>query len=295
MFITASMWSILHIATKVMYSRSPEMTGYDTCSFMGYGLVPFYYIYAKYKGVNVNFFSFEFNTQLLLIARIAVGLLNNVCIFTGLRYISVGKGILIFSLSPLFWTIIAGLLLREKITILSVILTLCSVGGVYLLTLNQPSDPVEASHEIIGYSLFLWSSWLYGLLFVIFRKMNLKKIDTSISPLYLGFGTMGQTIFVYFFIPSQLNFGSYDKVNLACLIIVLITVIIGQYSMIAANKYSAASKMAPIGYAENVFTLLADAVVFNYHFILYDMLGIIVIVICLAIPIIIKLRESSKT
>ena len=125
--------------------------------------------------------------------------------------------------------------------------------------------------------------------------MNLKKIDTSISPLYLGFGTMGQTIFVYFFIPSQLNFGSYDKVNLACLIIVLITVIIGQYSMIAANKYSAASKMAPIGYAENVFTLLADAVVFNYHFILYDMLGIIVIVIFLAIPIIIKLRESSKT
>ena len=102
MVCTTTLWSIMHIATKIMYTRSPEMTGYDTVSFMGYSLVPTYYCYAKYRGVNVNFFSFEPKVKLLLVVRVAVGLLNNIVLFTGLRYVPVGKGILIFSLSPLF-------------------------------------------------------------------------------------------------------------------------------------------------------------------------------------------------
>ena len=102
MLTTTSMWSIMHIATKIMYTRSPEVTGYDTCSFMGYMLVPVYYIYSKYHGMNINLLSFEPKVQLLLIGRVILGISNNICIFTGLRYISVGKGVLIFSLSPLF-------------------------------------------------------------------------------------------------------------------------------------------------------------------------------------------------
>jgi len=45
-----------------------------------------------------------------------------------------------------------------------------------------------------------------------------------------------------------------------------------------ASKYSADSKMAPIGYFENVLTLMADVIVFNYHFVLSDIGGIFIIV-----------------
>ena len=51
--------------------------------------------------------------------------------------------------------------------------------------------------------------------------------------------------------------------------------------------------MAPISYAENVFTLLADILVFNYHFIATDVLGMVVIVTCLAIPVVQKLISKE--
>ena len=102
MLATTTAWAIIHVSAKIMYSNSPEMTGYDTISVMGYALAPSYYFYAKYKGVNVNLFSFPLKIRVLLIVRVIVGLVNNLVFFTGLRYISVGKGVLIFSLSPFF-------------------------------------------------------------------------------------------------------------------------------------------------------------------------------------------------
>ena len=85
-----------------MYARSPQTTGYDAVSAMGYSLTPVYYIYSKYKGIDVYLFNFEPKVQLLLVFRVVLGLINNVCIFQGLMYISVSKGILIWSLSPMF-------------------------------------------------------------------------------------------------------------------------------------------------------------------------------------------------
>lgn len=85
-----------------MYAGSPEMNGYDTVSVMAYSIVPCYYIYSKVKGINLYFFDFEPKVQVLLVLRILVGLANNMFLFNGMRFIPIGKTILIWSLSPLF-------------------------------------------------------------------------------------------------------------------------------------------------------------------------------------------------
>lgn len=66
--------------------------------------------------------------------------------------------------------------------------------------------------------------------------------------------------------------------------------------MIALNvafKYQKASKLAPLMYTENVFTLLSDAFIFNYTFILTDYIGITIVTVCLLIPAIQKMRADS--
>ena len=118
MIITTIMWSISHIASKVFYTRCSEATGFDMISPQGYTLVPFYYIYSRIKGVNLNLFQFEPKVRFLIILRVIIGVTNNITLYAGLKYISIGKGILIFSLSPLFWTITAGMFLKEQITLL---------------------------------------------------------------------------------------------------------------------------------------------------------------------------------
>mmetsp|Transcript_25156 Transcript_25156/g.22293 ORF Transcript_25156/g.22293 Transcript_25156/m.22293 type:complete len:132 (+) Transcript_25156:163-558(+) len=105
MVITTLMWTIIHLSSKYLYTLSPQMTGFDVVSVMAYTLVPFFYI-----------LSFEPKLQLLLVVRVIIGLLNNIVLFVGLQYVSVGKGILIWSLSPLFCAITANVFLKEKIT-----------------------------------------------------------------------------------------------------------------------------------------------------------------------------------
>ena len=120
--------------------------------------------------------------------------------------------------------------------------------------------------------------------------MNLYNINVLISPLCLGVGTCLQNLFLALFTTNLLHFELYTGTNLICLAIVAGTCVIGQFTMISANKYSAASKMAPISYSENVVTLLADALIFGYKFVLTDIVGILVIVVCIAIPVIQKLK-----
>ena len=146
------------------------------------------------------------------------------------------------------------------------------------MTLNKPEDPKEASMEIYGYILVSTSACLYGGLFVVLRKMNLYNINMVISPLYFGIGTLLQNVFILIFTNDLLHYSSYDKLDYLCLSIVCIGCTIGQFTMISANKYAAASKMAPISYAENVITILADVLIFNYHFILTDVAGMGIII-----------------
>ena len=62
---------------------------------MGYFLVPAYYAYAKYDKANINILSFEPSLQILLVVRVLIGLSNNFALFTGLRFVTVGKSTII--------------------------------------------------------------------------------------------------------------------------------------------------------------------------------------------------------
>ena len=58
MVTTTLIWAILHLATKYLFTISPEMNGFDVVSVMAYSIIPFFYVYAKIRGVNCSIFSF---------------------------------------------------------------------------------------------------------------------------------------------------------------------------------------------------------------------------------------------
>lgn len=73
---------------------------------------------------------------------------------------------------------------------------------------------------------------------------------------------------------SSITFETYDIFDVIVLSMVGLSscMCIGPLSL--AMKYEEASKLSPILYVENVFTLLADALLFDYKFISTDYLGI---------------------
>ena len=166
----------------------------------------------------------------------------------------------------------------ENITKLNILLTLISIGGVYLLTLNHKNEVEEKSYEAIGYFLMLCGAFCYGTFFVILRKLSKLGVDLNMAPFYLGVGGMIQIFFVNF-IPGQINYQHYRTEDFLWFFILCCGQIGGQIFVGLTNEYSAASKMAPINYSENVITLLADILIFNYQFVLTDAIGMTIIVI----------------
>lgn len=226
--------------------------------------------------------SFPPKVRLWLISRVLLGLLNNYAFLTGIKLVSLGKGVMIWSLGPLFCFLVAGLCLGDMIRPLNVVLILASLAGIYLLTINMGNGEVPTSLEYLGYFWLTASACFYGLLYMIFRKMTLYKIHPLISPLYLGIGAVCQTILLALVASNKINFSHYTGGNIVYLTTIGLTCALGNIIVIASCKFFAARKMAAINYAENIFTLPADYFFYGYKFELTDAIGVGVIVLCMA-------------
>lgn len=228
---------------------------------------------------------FSMKIWILLFFRVFLGMLNNIVISVALKLIPISKGIIIQSSSPIFVFIAASIFLKEHVTKFQLAMTLASIFGVYLMTLNKVDETYDKTYEIIGYLTMCCSPLFYGWILVIFRSLALNNVNLLISPLYLGLASNVQTLFLYLFTTGYINFEYYRSEDIKYWIVICICQVTGQWCIMRANKYWATSNIAPILYLENVITFLADVFLFDYQFVVTDILGMLIIVSWLVAPI----------
>ena len=119
------------------------------------GLIVFNSIHAFITATNLNPFQYQPKAVFLLFLRVLLGNLNYDVVFTGIRFVPISKAILILCLSPLFSIIMAAIFLKEKMSVLTIFLTITSIFGVYLLTLNIEDQDYQSEHELLGYCLMM--------------------------------------------------------------------------------------------------------------------------------------------
>ena len=139
----------------MIFLNNPKLTGFDTVLFMVLALVVFYSINAFSTGTNLSPFQYQPKVIFLLFMRVLLGNLNYDVVFVGLKFAPVSKAVLILCLSPLFSIIIAAIFLKEKMSKLTIFLTIASIFGVYLMTLNKEDQKFDTRYEILGYSLMM--------------------------------------------------------------------------------------------------------------------------------------------
>lgn len=182
-------------------------------------------------------------------------------------------------MSPLFAYVTAALFLKEKITKLQIGLAFISIFGVFMMTLSKPEVKIHTREdELFGYACLITSATVYGVIFVLLRALALNNVGVWIVLFYFGCSGILQTVFLYLFVPGMINFEHYSTRDMFLLLIIGISHIGGQAFAMLANKYTAASKVAPLSYTENVLTLMADVLIFSYHFVGTDIAGMSIII-----------------
>ena len=208
----------------------------------------------------------------------------------GISMISIGKATLIFDINPMLTIVFACILLGERIEHVVIISTIGAMIGIGVLTLGGGDGGEKDQNTLLGAFIIFVAAVFQSLIWVTVRFISMAKIHPMLRPCYVGATILAFCAILVISDRSYMTFETWDIYDVILLSLggVCCACCIGFQNI--AFKYQLASKLAPLVYIENVFTLFADSVVFHYSFMPTDVIGITLIVLFLGIPMICRNR-----
>lgn len=110
----------------------------------------------------------------------------------------------------------------------------------------------------------------------------------AISPFYFGITTYVEALLVLICVPSVYNFGSYTAYGVGLMLASGVANYAGQTFRSIALKHEDASVVAPFNYLQVVYLLASDMFVFGYSFSTTEVVGGVIISVCLLGPEIVR-------
>ncbi|CAI2373698.1 unnamed protein product [Moneuplotes crassus] len=295
MFIAISGFTCGHIFSKIAFTRNPALGGFDCVTFFGIWLSIVYITWAKILGVQLSVTNLPKTPLIALLLSLVVTFLVQLGMFKAISWIPVGKSTLIYSTNPIFSVVLSFLILREKLSKPIVFSAIGALIGIYFLSLNKKEESDQGDNLILGVILVVTCAWLQAVIFILVRIISSQKIHFTVRPANVGMFFIAIVVCYNCFLllagyPSTFQYDLVDIILLSCVGIGA-CLCIGPLSL--AMQYEEASKLSPLLYTENIFTLLADALVFGYTFVKSDYIGISIVGVCLLIPVFIKLYAKK--
>ncbi|CAI2373031.1 unnamed protein product [Moneuplotes crassus] len=305
MIISVFLLTVVHSLTKYIPMRSPYIGSYDLVLSIGLCVTPINLIAALVYKVELRPTKYETKGLLLLVARIFIGLLNNLCVIWGITRVPLSKSVFILSLSPICCTLLASLLLKEVISKATIFCLIWGSVGVYILTLSHPDD---GEGKLLGYLSLILSIWLNGALFVLTKSLSLFKFHFSIVNAWFGLIYFIQPLALNLFRENTVNISQYDLVDVILLLthgffgaLTIICIFLAAKFTKASFTYTFLTKppnftqrpftdtqacyIPPILHLETIFAIILDIFLFKYHFTTSDLLGISLLTLSIAVHV----------
>ena len=221
------------------------------------------------------------NQKKLLILRGLVGVTAMTLFFLSIKYISLGSAVSLRYIAPIFASIFAVFLLKEKVKKIQWLFFLLSFLGVLVL------KGLDSEMNSIGLILILISSVFSGLVYIVISK--------------IGKGDHPVVIVNYFMVIATIVGGVLsikDWVNPAGIQWLLLPGLgvfgyYGQIYMTKAFQTSATNQVAPLKYLEVIFTVLIGVFWFGEVYTLWSILGILMIIGGLVLNVLYKIEKPS--
>ena len=217
----------------------------------------------------------------LLISRAIVGTTSMMLFFMSVKYLSIGTAVSIRYIAPIFTTIFAVILLKEKIKPLQWMFFFISLLGVFVL------KGFDNQLNTTGLILVLLASVLSGLVFVIISKIGKSEHPIVIVNYFMVFATVLGGVLS---INNWVNPKGYE---LPFLMMLGVFGYFGQVFMTKAFQTASTNIVAPIKYFEVIYTATFGVFLFGEIYTLYSFLGIFLIIGGLILNILYKSKFNE--
>lgn len=235
---------------------------YQLVFFRSLGTLMLTSIYLKHLKI-----SFWGNKKTLLIIRGIIGVLSMTLFFLSLKHLSLGSAVTLRYLAPIFATVFAVFLLKEKIKPVQWIFFCIAFLGVYIL---KGLDPLINNYGLL---LVLSAAFFSGLVYVIIRKIGNTEHPVVIVNYFMGIATIfgGFLCLPYWKTP----------INIEWLLLISLGFFgfFGQLFMTKAFQIAKTNKIAPLKYLEVVFTALLGFFWLGEIYSVWNIVGVFLILI----------------
>lgn len=220
------------------------------------------------------------NNRKLLFTRGISGVISLTCFFESLNYLALGTAVSIRYTAPIFATIFAFILLKEKVKPVQWFLFLVAFTGV--LIIKGFGIDVNA----IGLFLITLSAVFLGLIFVIIRKIK----NTEHPLVIINYFMM--MAFLFGGIMSINNWKIPNNVEWLLLLSLGFFGYVGQFYMTKALQSHETNVIAPLKYLEVVFMIVIGTFWFEEIYDLWTLFGIMLILTGLVYNIYLKRKAN---
>ncbi|REG89064.1 EamA-like transporter family protein [Winogradskyella sediminis] len=218
------------------------------------------------------------NKRGLMIMRSIVGLISMSAFFLSIKYIAMGTAVSLRYIAPIFATIFALFVLKEKIRPVQWLFFGIAFTGV--LILKGFDDDTEI--QFLGVILALTSAVFAGLVYIFIRK-----IGSADHPVVI----VNYFMMVSVIIGGLLSIKNWvHPVGKEWLVLMSLGVFgyFAQLYMTKAMQVGETNQIAPLKYLEVIFTILIGLIWFKEVYTLWSLLGVVLIVLGLTLNVLTK-------
>lgn len=220
------------------------------------------------------------NNKLILIVRGCIGLLSMGLFFASLKHLPIGSAVSIRYIAPIFATIFALFLLKEKVKNIQWFFLAIAFLGVVIL------KGFDTQINTIGLLLAVASAVFSGLVFIIIRKIGDSEHPIVIINYFMAIATIIGGIL------SINNWIAPEGIEWLFLLSLGVFGFFGQLYMTKAFQETETNQVAPLKYMEVIFTMIFGAVWFNETYTFWSIIGILLILVGLTLNILAKNRKT---
>jgi len=219
------------------------------------------------------------NNKVLLVLRSVFGLTSMTLFFLSLEYIDVGASVAIRYMSPIFASIFAIFLLKEKIKIQQWFFFLIAFIGVVLL------KDFEADLNIKGLLFALLSAFFAGLVYIIIRKIGDKDHPLVVVNYFMIISMiLGGVITIKYWQTPTFN-------QLLLFLSLGVFGYFAQFYMTKAMQTGETNQIAPLKYLEVICTIIIGVIWLDETYTLLNLSGVLLIVLGLICNLFAKQKE----
>ncbi|MDY8136168.1 DMT family transporter [Aquimarina sp. 2201CG5-10] len=206
------------------------------------------------------------NQRKLLVLRGFVGVTSMGLFFTSVEYLPIGSAVSLRYIAPIFATIFAVFLLKEKVRPLQWLFFLMAFGGVLLI------KGFDTNIETLGLALVLSSAVFSGLVYIIINKIGKRDHPVVVVNYFMWIAVVVGGVLSIF------NWTTPKGLEWALLLSLGVFGYFGQLFMTKAFQSQATNKIVSLKYVEVIFTMISGVFLFGDRYPFLSLVGTFLVI-----------------